>query len=185
MDVFKGLKEQFNIDEATADIKEAVATANEKIEEIQEGISTQKYTIEDKNYLKMELQDLIATDREVMESLRDQLVNGAPSQLYVAYSTLSKSVRENIAKLIDLEKQITDYQVVESNEEFRERSLATKERLANKRLENKAAQQPGVPGQITQNNTYIFSPREQFETMKKTKSEIEAPVVENPEFDLS
>lgn len=181
MDTFKSLKDEFNLDEVEEKAKESIAKADEKVEEVREGIKTQKYTLEDKEYIISELQDLIASDREVMESLKDMIVNGAGNPgIYAVYATLSKSVRENVAKLSDVEKEITDYQVTESNEEYRERVFASKERLAEKKLTTKT---PAVPGQLTQNNTYIFNPKEQFEIMKNTK--IEPIAVEPPSFDLS
>ena len=48
MGVFDNLKEEFNIEEAESQVKSVISTANEKIEEVKEGIKTQKYTIEDK-----------------------------------------------------------------------------------------------------------------------------------------
>jgi hypothetical protein len=183
MGVFDNLKDEFNIEEAETKVNSVIASANEKMAEVREGIVSQKYNIEDKEYIKAELQDLIASDREVMESLRDMIVNGAGTpNMYAVYATLSKSVRENVSQLKELSKDVTNYQVIESNEEFREKALASKERLAEKRLAGKG-QQEKVPGQITQNNTYIFNPKEQYEIMKKL--EIPAVPVEEPKFDLS
>lgn len=183
MGVFDNLKEEFNIEEAESQAKSVISTANEKIEEVKEGIKTQKYTIEDKEYIKAELQDLIASDREVMESLKDMIVNGGGTpNLYAVYATVSKSVRENVQQLKELCKDITNYQVIESNEEFKEKALASKERLAEKRLAGKSNGN-NTPGQITQNNTYIFNPKEQYEVMKNL--DIPAAQVEQPDFDLS
>lgn len=182
MGVFDNLKDEFNIEEAETQVKAVISNANEKIEEVKEGIKTQKYTLEDKEYIKAELQDLIASDREVMEELKNMILNGAGTpNMYAVYATLSKSVRENVQQLKELSKDITDYQVIESNEQFKEKTLASKERLAEKRLAGKAAN--NAPGQITQNNTYIFNPKEQYEIMKKL--ELPAAKIEHPDFDLS
>lgn len=182
MGVFDNLKDEFNIEEAETQVKTVISNANEKIEEVKEGIKTQKYTLEDKEYIKAELQDLIASDREVMEELKNMILNGAGTpNMYAVYATLSKSVRENVQQLKELSKDITDYQVIESNEQFKEKTLASKERLAEKRLTGKAAN--NAPGQITQNNTYIFNPKEQYEIMKKL--DLPAAKIEHPDFDLS
>ena len=182
MGVFDNLKDEFNIEEAETQVKTVISNANEKIEEVKEGIKTQKYTLEDKEYIKAELQDLIASDREVMEELKNMILNGAGTpNMYAIYATLSKSVRENVQQLKELSKDITDYQVIESNEQFKEKTLASKERLAEKRLAGKAAN--NAPGQITQNNTYIFNPKEQYEIMKKL--DLPAAKIEHPDFDLS
>lgn len=182
MGVFDNLKDEFNIEEAETQVKSVISNANEKIEEVKEGIKIQKYTLEDKEYIKTELQDLIASDREVMEELKNMILNGAGTpNMYAVYATLSKSVRENVQQLKDLSKDITDYQVIESNEQFKEKTLASKERLAEKRLAGKAAN--NAPGQITQNNTYIFNPKEQYEIMKKL--DLPAAKIEHPDFDLS
>lgn len=182
MGVFDNLKDEFNIEEAETQVKTVISNANEKIEEVKEGIKTQKYTLEDKEYIKAELQDLIASDREVMEELKNMILNGAGTpNMYAVYATLSKSVRENVQQLKELSKDITDYQVIESNEQFKEKTLASKERLAEKRLAGKVAN--NAPGQITQNNTYIFNPKEQYEIMKKL--DLPAAKIEHPDFDLS
>ena len=182
MGVFDNLKDEFNIEEAETQVKTVISNANEKIEEVKEGIKAQKYTLEDKEYIKAELQDLIASDREVMEELKNMILNGAGTpNMYAVYATLSKSVRENVQQLKELSKDITDYQVIESNEQFKEKTLASKERLAEKRLAGKAAN--NAPGQITQNNTYIFNPKEQYEIMKKL--DLPAAKIEHPDFDLS
>ena len=68
-----------------------------------------------------------------------------------------------------------------SSEKFKEKTLETKVQLAEKRLSNK--NQSNVPGQITQNNTYIFNPKEQFKVMKELNLPLEK--VEQPNFDLS
>lgn len=182
MDAFKNLKEEFNIDEVEEEVSKTIVETDKKIEEVREGIKQQKYTLEDKEYIISELQDLIASDREVMESLKEMITAGAGNPgIYAVYATLSKSVRENVAKLSDVEKEITDYQVTEANEEYRERVFQSKERLAEKKLISKST--TPVAGQITQNNTYIFNPKEQFEIMKNTK--LEPVEVEQPEFDLT
>jgi hypothetical protein len=182
MGVFDHLKDEFNIEEAESQVNNVISTANEKIEEVKEGIKNQKYTIEDKEYIKAELQDLIASDREVMESLKEMILNGSSTpNMYAVYATISKSVRENVQQLKELAKDITNYQVIESTEDFKERTLESRERLAEKRLAGKGNN--NVPGQITQNNTYIFNPKEQYEVMKKL--DIPAPQIEHPDFDLS
>lgn len=180
MDVFKNLKEEFNIDETIQEAEAIIDETSNKIDEISESIERQKYNLEDKEYLKIELQDLIASDRLVLETLKAQVTAGAGPNYAVVYATLSKSVRENISKLIDLEKQITDYQVIESNEDFRERTLQAKERAAERRLTNKSTPN----NQYTQNNnTFILNGKEQFDIMKNVKTEtIE---IEHPQFDLS
>ena len=183
MDAYKNLKDEFNIDEIEEEAEASVANTAEKLDVAAEEVKSQKYTLEDKRYLITELQDLIASDREIMEMLKDMVLNGTamPAQV-MAYATISKSVRENIAKLSDIEKEITDYQVTESNEKFREKTLESKERLAEKRLAARSSSN-NTPGQLTQNNTYIFNPKEQFEIMKNTK--IEPIEIEEPKFDLS
>ena len=93
----------------------------------------------------------------------------------------SKAAQKFLEAYESAEKIITDYQVVETGENFKEKSLELKEKLATKRITADKGQQ--VPGQITQNNTYIFNPKEQFDIMKQAKV-VTAPV-ELPNFDLS
>lgn len=184
MDAFKSLKDEFNIEEDIKDAEEQIAATEEKIDEITQNLADQKYNLEDKEYLKLELQDLIASDRAVMEVLKEDCINGGGPATVMAYATISKSVRENVAKLIDLEKQITDYQVTESNEDYRERVLEAKERASERRLAaSRQALPNNTPGQLTQNNTYIFNAKDQFKALNIGERK---PVeVEHPEFDLS
>lgn len=184
MDAFKTLKEEFNIEEDIKEAKTQISNTQEKIDEISQNLTEQKYNLEDKEYLKIELQDLIASDRAVLEVLKEDSINGAGPATIMAYATISKSVRENLAKLIDLEKMITDYQVTETNEEYKERALQAKERASERRLANKQQALPNnSPKQVTQNNTYIFNAKEQFKAL--SESEYKKLEVEQPEFDLS
>ena len=49
MGVFDNLKDEFNIEEAETQVKSVISNANEKIEEVKEGIKTQKYTLDRKS----------------------------------------------------------------------------------------------------------------------------------------
>lgn len=184
MSIFENLDKEFDIEELEFKAKTDIKNTSDTLAEVSVGISNQKYTIEDQRYLKVELQELINSDKEVLAALKDQVLTpGAPAAIAGIYATLSKSMRENLAQFAELEKQLTDYQVIESNEQFREKTLESKERLAERRLA-RAGGDNKVPGQITQNNTYIFDPKSQFEVIKNLPVS-ESSQEDLPKFDLS
>lgn len=174
--IFETLDQEFDIQE---EIKQTEERTVEKIEEITEGIKTQKYDLEDKNYLKSELQDLISTNRLVLETLAGQIKFGCDLGLVTSFATISKTITDNIAEMIKLEKQITDYQVVESNEEMKREAMEQKERIANNRINSKKS----LPNSLNQTNNIICGNSKElldmFLSKKQTQEEIES---EMPEF---
>ena len=79
-----------------------------------------------------------------------------------------EDINENYSKIVNqYNLLVSDFKAQQSqansairvftsqNEEFKEKALASKERLAEKRLAGKSNGN-NAPGQITQNNTYIF-----------------------------
>lgn len=184
MSVFENLDKEFDLDELEEKVANDIKHTAVALSEVSEGMAAQKYTIEDQRYLKVELQELINSDKEVLAALKEQVLTpGAPVAYAGFYATLSKSMRENLAQFAELEKQLTDYQVIESNEQFREKTLESKERLAERRLARLGGDNK-VPGQITQNNTYIFDPKSQFEVIKNLPA-TETKQEDYPKFDLS
>ena len=149
--VFESLDNEFDIKE---EVKETEAKTKEKIQEVTEGIKEQKYNLEDKSYIMSELKDLISTNRLVLETLAQQIKFGCDLGLVSSFATISKTITDNIAELIKLEKQVTDYQVTESNENMRRDAMEQKERIANNRI---ALKKSGMPGTLTQTNNIICS----------------------------
>lgn len=149
--VFETLDKEFDLEE---EIKQTETKTVEKIKEVKEGIITQKYNFEDKNYLKTELQDLISTNRLVLETLAGQIKFGCDLGLVTSFATISKTITDNIAELIKLEKQVTDYQVTETNENMRREAMEQKERIANNRLSSRKG---ALPNSMSQTNNIICS----------------------------
>lgn len=166
--VFETLDKEFDLEE---EVKQTELKTVEKIKEVQEGIKTQKYNFEDKNYLKSELQDLITTNRLVLETLASQIKFGCDLGLVTSFATISKTITDNLAELIKLEKQITDYQVTESNENLRREAMEQKERIANNRLTSRKG---ALPNSLNQTNNIICGNSKEVLDMilsKKEKSE--------------
>lgn len=147
--VFESLDKEFDIEE---EVKETEAKTALKIQEVKEGIQSQKYNLEDKNYLKTELQDLIATNRLVLETLAGQIKFGCDLGLVTTFATISKTITDNIAELIKLEKQVTDYQVTEANENMKLAAMEQKERIAASRI---ASKKGALPNNMSQTNNII------------------------------
>jgi hypothetical protein len=115
-DIFDTLKNEFNIEEEKA---EAVSESPKYIQKVEEKLKNQKYNIDDIEYMKTELMSLIATNQTVLAGLADQLKIGCPPHMYDVFRNLTETISNQIMKLFQLHKQMTDYQVVETNENLR------------------------------------------------------------------
>ena len=152
---FDTLNDTFNIDNDIEDIEEHEEKVVPK-----KSTKTQKYTLDDLEYLKTELQDRIENNRIVANELAQTLKVGAPPRLYEVYAKLSSTISDDIMHLADISRQITDYQIVESKEEMRRKEIELKQQNALKRIE--AGSRGNVPQNVTQinNNTYNMTSKD-------------------------
>lgn len=154
---FDTLNDTFNIDNDIEDMEE-----EEKEEKVvpKKSTKTQKYTLDDLEYLKTELQDRIENNRIVANELAQTLKVGAPPRLYEVYAKLSSTISDDIMHLADISRQITDYQIVESKEDMRRQEIELKQQNALKRIE--AGARGSVPQNVTQinNNTYNMTSKD-------------------------
>jgi len=153
---FDTLNDTFNIDNDIEDMEE------EKEEKVvpKKSAKTQKYSLEDLEYMKTELQDRIESNRIVCEDLMNCCKVGAPPRMFEVYAKLSLTISEDIMHLADLNRQITDYQIVESKEDMRRQEIELKQQNALKRIE--AGARGSVPQNVTQinNNTYNMTSKD-------------------------
>lgn len=154
---FDKLNDTFDVDNDIEDIDEFKTNNGEKPKKQNK---TQKYTLDDLEYLKTELQDRIENNRIVANELAQTLKVGAPPRLYEVYAKLSSTISDDIMHLADISRQITDYQVVESKEKMRQQEFELKQQQALKRIEG-AAKTSG-PQSLTQinNNTYNITSKD-------------------------
>lgn len=152
---FDTLNDTFNIDNDIEDMEEKEEKVVPK-----KSSKTQKYTLDDLEYLKTELQDRIENNRIVANELAQTLKVGAPPRLYEVYAKLSSTISDDIMHLADISRQITDYQIVESKEEMRRKEIELKQQNALKRIE--AGARGSVPQNVTQinNNTYNMTSKD-------------------------
>ena len=152
---FDTLNDTFNIDNDIEDMEEKEEKVVPK-----KSTKTQKYTLDDLEYLKTELQDRIENNRIVANELAQTLKVGAPPRLYEVYAKLSSTISDDIMHLADISRQITDYQIVESKEEMRRQEIELKQQNALKRIE--AGARGSVPQNVTQinNNTYNMTSKD-------------------------
>lgn len=152
---FDTLNDTFNIDNDIEDMEEKEEKVVPK-----KSTKTQKYTLDDLEYLKTELQDRIENNRIVANELAQTLKVGAPPRLYEVYAKLSSTISDDIMHLADISRQITDYQIVESKEEMRRKEIELKQQNALKRIE--AGARGSVPQNVTQinNNTYNMTSKD-------------------------
>lgn len=152
---FDTLNDTFNIDNDIEDMEEKEEKVVPK-----KSAKNQKYTLDDLEYLKTELQDRIENNRIVANELAQTLKVGAPPRLYEVYAKLSSTISDDIMHLADISRQITDYQIVESKEEMRRQEIELKQQNALKRIE--AGARGSVPQNVTQinNNTYNMTSKD-------------------------
>ena len=78
MSVNETLADTFDIDLTEQQVEDTSA----RIQEIKSDVAGQKYTLEDKEYIRAELQSLIELNRSVLETLGEQCKLGAPPRMY-------------------------------------------------------------------------------------------------------
>ena len=146
----------------TFNIDNDIENMEEKEEKVvpKKSTKTQKYSLEDLEYMKTELQDRIESNRIVCEELKNCCKVGAPPRMFEVYAKLSMTISEDIMHLADLNRQITDYQIVESKEDMRRQEIELKQQNALKRIE--AGARGSVPQNVTQinNNTYNMTSKD-------------------------
>lgn len=152
---FDTLNDTFNINNDIEDMDEG----GEELKPAKES-KKQKYSLENLEYIKTELQDRIESNRIVCEELKTCCKVGAPPRMFEVYAKLSMTISEDIMHLADIERQITDYQVVESKEKMRQQEFELKQQQALKRIEGVA--KPSGPQSLTQinNNTYNITSKD-------------------------
>lgn len=152
---FDTLNDTFNIGNDIEDMEEKEEKVVPK-----KSAKNQKYTLDDLEYLKTELQDRIENNRIVANELAQTLKVGAPPRLYEVYAKLSSTISDDIMHLADISRQITDYQIVESKEEMRRKEIELKQQNVLKRIE--AGAKGNVPQNVTQinNNTYNMTSKD-------------------------
>lgn len=180
MNSFEKLSDTFGVDNSIEVIEDS-KNLNEKIVATLNG---QKYTIEDIEYMKTELMNLIETNRKVLDELGNCCKVGAPPRMFEVFATLSSTLAANIAELAKLEQAQTNYQVIETKEEMARESMNQKERLHTARIANESNKGQEGPTLI-QNNTYNLTSKE---LLKMIKSAQENALINTqnikPEFDL-
>lgn len=138
-DEFNKINDSLNTDfdeitsKAINKVEEIKTKKNELVEKVQTMVTAkdQKYTLEDKEYIKFELQSLIENNKQVMMNLQNELKIGAPPRIYETYAILSNSTANVIKELLALNRQITNYQVIEQDQN-------TKKELTLKAIEVKS-----------------------------------------------
>lgn len=159
-DPFEELCETFDIDGEEspeiieAKVEEKKEELHNRLTEVSEATSSkQKYDLQDKELIRLELQTLIEENKMVLQALGDQCKAGAAPRLFEVYANLSNSVRDSLRELRDINKTITDYQVIEDREQLKRETLEAKKASA---LSTPAIAQEGGTVNI-QNNLNLTS----------------------------
>lgn len=180
-DIFEDLRNTFNIDEEVKKVDDLCEKTKEFIDDVTEGMKAQKYNVDDVDFIKTELKTLIVTNQTVLTDLSGQLKMGAPPHMYDVFMNGSQRVSGMIMDLFKVMKQITDYRVVESNEEFKNKAMEQKERLAQARIAKSGTTN-------TQINAYCTDSKSTLEMIQgmisKAQSESRQLEDKSPEFNL-
>ena len=186
---FDKLNDTFNVDNDIEDIDEGVEKITLENTKAKSKKKSQKYTLEDLEFLKTELQDRIENNRIVANELAQTLKVGAAPRLYEVYAKLSSTISDDIMHLADISRQITDYQVVESKENLRKEELELKKQQQEKKA---LAAINKTPQNLTQiQNTYNTINMDSKKLLDEVidKMGIEAQVITDekdlPKYDLT
>lgn len=163
------LCETFDIDPIETELDSAKTEIEEvtnKISVLKEEVSTnQKYDIQDKDYIRFELQQLISTNNQILSTLGEMCKNGANARVFEVYSTLATTVASNLKELASINKITTDYQLAEDRERLKWETLAMK-----KSIVADDAKKLGADGQTyVQNNNYNFTSEQMLELINDLK----------------
>ena len=179
-DPFNELCETFDIN-AEEQIKQKVEENHKQVVALAETVSTkQKYDLQDKELIKTELYALIEDNRTVLQALGDQCKVGAAPRLFEVYATLSSSIRDSLRELTQINKTITDYQLMEDRENLK------KEALELKREKNKPTNAIATDGgTVNIQNNLTLTPAQMTELLNSLDLPSKERKFEDlPKFDL-
>lgn len=195
MKQFDSLCDTFNIDGVddnkiknellNVEATQPVVAVPEKTDEDEANIvfKGQKYTLKSLEYMRVMLQEKISQDTHVLETLGQMCKLNAQARYFEVYATLSNTVASHIKQLQDLEKTITDYQIVQTKEEMQKASMEQKERMARA----KAANSPAAQTLIQNNTTNLYLSSSELDKMVDMAEQDAHAIADkiSTEFDLS
>ena len=186
-DPFEELCETFDIDGEEspeiieAKVEEKKEELHNRLTEVSEATSSkQKYDLQDKELIRLELQTLIEENKMVLQALGDQCKAGAAPRLFEVYANLSNSVRDSLRELRDINKTITDYQVIEDREQLKRETLEAKKASA---LSTPAIAQEG--GTVNIQNNLNLTSQQMLDILKELNiPKKETKLEDLPHFEL-
>lgn len=163
------LCETFDIDPIEIELNSAkteIEDTKNKISVLREEVSTsQKYDIQDRDYIRYELQQLITTNNNILTTMGDMCKNGANARIFEVYSTLATTVANNLKELANINKITTDYQLAEDREKLKRETFELK-----KSVVDNDTKKLGVDGQTyVQNNNYNFTSEQMLDLINELK----------------
>lgn len=169
-----------NKEPTISELKDRVKNDHKEIVKLEAEVKykalTQRYDLEDRAYMKAQLMSLISDNRAVMDTIESQLKIGTNPHLFDVYTSLSKTVADNIMKLAKIDQMVTDFKVIEDKGTGNIKHDLQKEQ---------------APGTQSGGNTYIqnnlcFASDEILKIVKKVVPQPEKVKMEDlPKFDLT
>lgn len=153
MEKIDGIAEALNTTFKTTDIPKAVINIDKKINEVQQATNNQYVTLEDKEYLKLELMEMISSMQAMKRFLEEQLQKPPIKASEVeSYSMLSEKILTAIKEL-----RILNMDVINTN-------------LAQKRLEQSYQIKTGNITNNIQNNVLMLDSKSLDEMIKNAEN---------------
>lgn len=153
MEKIDGIAEALNTTFKTADIPKAVINIDKKINEVQQATNNQYITLEDKEYLKIELKDMISSMQAMKRFLEEQLQKPPIKASEVeSYSMLSEKILTALKEL-----RVLDMDVINTN-------------LAQKRLEQSYQIKTGNITNNIQNNVLMLDSKSLDDMIKNAEN---------------
>lgn len=148
-----GIAEALNTTFKTADIPKTIINIDKKINEVQQVTNNQYVTLEDKEYLKLELMEMISSMQAMKRFLEEQLQKPPIKASEVeSYSMLSEKILTAIKEL-----RILNMDVINTN-------------IAQKRLDQSYQIKTGNITNNVQNNVYMLDSKSLDDMIKNAEN---------------
>lgn len=190
MKQFDSLNNTFNMDD-TMESLDIMSDSIEKTASNQQKLvdrivaNPQKYTLENIEYYRTELQSLVAKTNAVLDELAQSCKVGAPPRFYEVFSTLSNTVNAHLMACAKLDEIMTDYKVTETKEELAKQNLEAKERLTQAKLASQRALPNNSEGGQTLIQNNFFTSKDLLKMAIEANKTAQINTAEiKPEFNL-
>lgn len=181
-DNFDKLRDTFNIEEKVKEAEVFTMETKKKITEVKTNLNQKKYNLEQLEYVRVELQDILATSKRVMDKLAEECECAASLKVYDSFANVQSKVIANVKELFQVEKDVVDYQIKEDAMRLKEIAIEEKSKLAQAKLQAKSKLPDGST--ITQNNIILTKSSDLLDKLLEAQKNSKVNTTELPTFEL-